>query len=162
MEDVETHARESGLNLSGRRSRVVIGSKWDTRPPCRISQLRQLSTPHKVQPRPAAWGVPQLLNLTRNNYICKMLSEKETSPLHISVVDDADGQHKSGVTPRSSSGWDGKLRVEKKLELTNPEALSDPEYSDEEQVLPGEEIEADEGMYCDLLIEYVLILHQIS
>lgn len=87
-----------------------------------------------------------------------MPPEKETSPLHISVADDADGHHKSGVTPRSSSGWDGKLRVEKKLELANPEALSDPEYSDEDQVLPGEEIEADEGMYCDPLVEHALIL----
>jgi protein phosphatase 1 regulatory subunit 7 len=59
-----------------------------------------------------------------------MPPEKETSPLHISVADDADGHHKSGVTPRSSSGWDGKLRVEKKPELANPEALSDPEYSE--------------------------------
>jgi protein phosphatase 1 regulatory subunit 7 len=77
-----------------------------------------------------------------------MPAEKEPSPPHISVVDpaDADGHSKSGVTPRSSSGWDGKLRVEKKLELANPEALSDPDYSDEEQVLAGEEIKADEGM----------------
>jgi protein phosphatase 1 regulatory subunit 7 len=37
--------------------------------------------------------------------------------------------------------------VEKKtLELANPEALSDPEYSDEENVAPGEVIEADEGL----------------
>lgn len=32
------------------------------------------------------------------------------------------------------------------MELLNPEAISDAEYSDEENVLPGEEIEADEGI----------------
>jgi protein phosphatase 1 regulatory subunit 7 len=70
---------------------------------------------------------------------------------HISVIDSEDAQ-KSGAPPRSSSGWDGKLRVDKKLELANPEALSDPEYSDEEQVLPGEEIAPDEGRYFATLL----------
>jgi protein phosphatase 1 regulatory subunit 7 len=78
-----------------------------------------------------------------------MPSEKEkTPPSHISINgDDAEGH--DGDTPktaRSISGWDGKLRVEKKLELANPEALSDPEHSDEENVLPGEMIDADEGL----------------
>lgn len=79
----------------------------------------------------------------------KMPSEKETTPPHISINgDDAEGHDagKGSPTPKSSSGWDGKLRVEKKLELANPEALSDPEYSDEDQVLPGEQIDADEGI----------------
>jgi protein phosphatase 1 regulatory subunit 7 len=78
-----------------------------------------------------------------------MQSEKgSTPPPHISISgDDTTGHEspKSGGTPRSSSGWDGKLRIEKKLELANPEALSDPEYSDEENVAPGEIIDADEG-----------------
>jgi protein phosphatase 1 regulatory subunit 7 len=75
-----------------------------------------------------------------------MPSEKETTPpLHISLGSDAEG-HDTPKTPRSSSGWDGKLRVEKKLELANPEALSDPEYSDDENVHPGETIDADEGI----------------
>jgi protein phosphatase 1 regulatory subunit 7 len=75
-----------------------------------------------------------------------MPAEKgNTPPSHISINgDDAEG-HEIPKTPRSSSGWDGKLRVEKKLELANPEALSDPEYSDEENVVPGEPIDADEG-----------------
>ncbi|MDI1490380.1 MAG: protein phosphatase regulatory subunit Sds22 [Ramalina farinacea] len=34
--------------------------------------------------------------------------------------------------PRDSKGWDGKLRVDKKAVLANPEALSDPDYSDED------------------------------
>jgi len=43
------------------------------------------------------------------------------------------------------SGWDGKLRVNRQATLVNPEALSDPEYSDEDAP-KVEEIEADEGM----------------
>jgi len=50
------------------------------------------------------------------------------------------------LPPKDSNGWDGKLRVEKKTILSNPEAISDPEYSDEENILPGEQIGADEGM----------------
>lgn len=79
-----------------------------------------------------------------------MPSEKDsTPPAHISINgDDAEG-HETPKTPRSSSGWDGKLRIEKKLELVNPEALSDPEHSDEENVVPGETIEADEDLLDD-------------
>jgi protein phosphatase 1 regulatory subunit 7 len=76
-----------------------------------------------------------------------MSSEKENSP----PINGANGDHtdsrgspKSSGT-RNSSGWDGKLRIEKNLVLANPEALSDPEYSDEENVAPGELIDADEG-----------------
>ena len=46
--------------------------------------------------------------------------------------------------PRDSKGWDGKLRVERRAVLTNPEAISDPEYSDEDAP-PVELIDADEG-----------------
>jgi protein phosphatase 1 regulatory subunit 7 len=75
-----------------------------------------------------------------------MPSERESTPPHISI-DSADVEgHDIPKTPKSPSGWDGKLRVGKKLELANPEALSDPEYSDDENVAPGETIEADEGM----------------
>jgi protein phosphatase 1 regulatory subunit 7 len=49
----------------------------------------------------------------------------------------------------SSSGWDGKLRMAPKTAvLTNPEALSDPEYSDPEAP-PAEQIEADEDLLDD-------------
>lgn len=48
---------------------------------------------------------------------------------------------------KDSNGWDGKLRVGgPRAEITNPEALEDPEYSDPEAP-PVEEIEADEGMF---------------
>ena len=52
-------------------------------------------------------------------------------------------------TPVSSKGWDGKFRVERQVTLSNPEALSDPEYSDPDDVLPGEQIAADEGTVMD-------------
>jgi hypothetical protein len=46
--------------------------------------------------------------------------------------------------PRDSHGWDGKLRVDRRAVLTNPEALSDPDYTDEDAP-PVYQIEADEG-----------------
>jgi protein phosphatase 1 regulatory subunit 7 len=65
-----------------------------------------------------------------------MPSERAQTPPHISINgDDVEG-HDTPKSARSSSGWDGKLRLEKKLELVNPEALSDPEYSDEESLTP--------------------------
>lgn len=45
---------------------------------------------------------------------------------------------------RDSKGWDGKLRVDRAV-ITNPEAVEDPGYSDEDAP-PVEQIEADEGM----------------
>lgn len=68
---------------------------------------------------------------------------------HIEVVQDesrserGDGEPSPGL--RDSKGWDGKLRIDRNASIQNPEALSDPEYSDEENVLPGQEISADEG-----------------
>lgn len=57
---------------------------------------------------------------------------------------DGDG-NANGHTPQSvKGGWDGKLRVNKQATLANPEALSDPEYSDEDAP-PVEQIDADEG-----------------
>jgi protein phosphatase 1 regulatory subunit 7 len=78
-----------------------------------------------------------------------MPSEREKTPPHISIESAEGEDHDTPKTPKSLSGWDGKLRIEKKLELANPEALSDPEYSDDENVAPGETIEADEGtLHC--------------
>ncbi|KAL2060031.1 hypothetical protein VTL71DRAFT_9853 [Oculimacula yallundae] len=79
-------------------------------------------------------------------------SKETTPPPHISLSDPPptdSADHDTPKTPRSSSGWDGKLRLEKQVELANPEAISDAEYSDEENVLPGEEIEADEDLLDD-------------
>ena len=55
-----------------------------------------------------------------------------------------NGTSSKASTPHSKSGWDGKLRVNKQATLANPEALSDPEYSDEDAP-PVDQIEADEG-----------------
>ncbi|KAL2023487.1 hypothetical protein VTK56DRAFT_2483 [Thermocarpiscus australiensis] len=68
---------------------------------------------------------------------------------HIELVDNnpsprPDGEPSPGL--RNSKGWDGKLRVPKNALLANPEALSDPEYSDEDNVIPGEEVAADEDL----------------
>ncbi|KAJ4290654.1 protein phosphatase regulatory subunit Sds22 [Collariella sp. IMI 366227] len=68
---------------------------------------------------------------------------------HIELVDDNPSpQHEGEPSPglRNSKGWDGKLRVSKNALLANPEALSDPEYSDEDNVVPGEEVAADENL----------------
>lgn len=58
---------------------------------------------------------------------------------------NGDQPESSHSPPRDSKGWDGKLRVDRSATLVNPEAISDPEYSDEENVHPGELIDADEG-----------------
>ncbi|KAK2048213.1 protein phosphatase 1 regulatory subunit SDS22 [Colletotrichum somersetense] len=64
------------------------------------------------------------------------LPEEEGSPR-------TDGQTSPGL--RNSKGWDGKLRVQRTAVLANPEVLSDPE-SDDENVIPGEELPADEDL----------------
>lgn len=52
-------------------------------------------------------------------------------------------------TLRDSKGWDGKLRhPSKQAVLSNPEALTDPDYSDEDAP-PVEQIDADEDLLDD-------------
>lgn len=61
-------------------------------------------------------------------------------------------------TLRNSEGWDGKLRIQNKSAvLANPEALSDPDYSDPDAP-PVEQIDADE----DLLDDYPLDTEDID
>lgn len=68
---------------------------------------------------------------------------------HIELVDNhmSDAMRDPEPSPglRDSKGWDGKARVDRTAVLSNPEALSDPEYSDDDNVVPGEELPADEG-----------------
>ncbi|KZF22054.1 protein phosphatase 1 regulatory subunit SDS22 [Xylona heveae TC161] len=60
-----------------------------------------------------------------------------------------DPEHQEHQQPRDSKGWDGKLRVApRRAVITNPEALSDPEYSDEDAP-PVEQIDADEDLLDD-------------
>ncbi|CAI7620409.1 unnamed protein product [Penicillium manginii] len=49
---------------------------------------------------------------------------------------------------KNKEGWDGKMRVEPKAVITNPEALEDSDYSDPEAP-PVEEIDADEDLLAD-------------
>lgn len=79
--------------------------------------------------------------------------DNHPQPRHIELVTDEaveakNGDGGSGSSPvlTNGKGWDGKLRVPGKVALANPEALSDPEYSDEENVVEGEQIQADEGV----------------
>jgi protein phosphatase 1 regulatory subunit 7 len=69
--------------------------------------------------------------------------EKENPP----PDDEPNGGEMPHQPPKDSKGWDGKLRVDRKPVTENPEAISDPEYSDDEHVLPVEEIRADEGIF---------------
>ncbi|KAK7962622.1 adenylate cyclase [Apiospora aurea] len=75
---------------------------------------------------------------------------RESPARHIELVED-DAHHGNGAPSpglTDSKGWDGKLRVDRTAQLQNPEAISDPEYSDDENVLPGESISADEANYA--------------
>lgn len=75
-----------------------------------------------------------------------------STPVDAPVADQvaASGSEEAGAKSNglhsNKSGWDGKLRLDrnKKAVLANPEALSDPEYSDEDAP-PVDQIEADEG-----------------
>ncbi len=73
---------------------------------------------------------------------------------HIEIPEAHSSPKPEGSTSpgmKNSKGWDGKLRVPKAALLANPEALSDPEYSDDENVAPGETISADEGeWFCHI------------
>nr|POE79394.1 protein phosphatase 1 regulatory subunit sds22 [Quercus suber] len=72
------------------------------------------------------------------------MSETPGDPNH-DGSEDHQGQLQKPNTPHSKSGWDGKLRIQKQATLANPEALSDPEYSDEDAP-PVDQIEADEDL----------------
>ncbi|ETI23939.1 hypothetical protein G647_05746 [Cladophialophora carrionii CBS 160.54] len=67
---------------------------------------------------------------------------------------DATKQNSSTAAPlTNSSGWDGKLRMPpRNAVLTNPEILSDPEYSDPDAP-PVDEIEADEDLLDDYPVD---------
>lgn len=80
--------------------------------------------------------------------------EAPSTPNHIELVENEEQVTKSNgpASPplTDSKGWDGKLRIDRTAMLQNPEAISDPEYSDDENVLGGEEISADEGKCCPI------------
>ncbi|KAJ5697302.1 Leucine rich repeats (2 copies) [Penicillium malachiteum] len=61
---------------------------------------------------------------------------------------------------KNKEGWDGKLRMEPKAVITNPEALEDSDYSDPEAP-PVEEIDADEDLLEgeDVNVEDIDLVH---
>ncbi|KAK0279408.1 protein phosphatase regulatory subunit Sds22 [Friedmanniomyces endolithicus] len=73
------------------------------------------------------------------------MSAKDTAP---HAEPEVNGGSSKSSTPQSKSGWDGKLRVNKQATLANPEALSDPDYSDDDAP-PVDQIEADEGTLAE-------------
>ena len=58
-----------------------------------------------------------------------------------------------GSTLRDSKGWDGKSRVDKKAIHVNTDALSDPDFSDEDAP-PVEQIDADEGITLPRIVSF--------
>ncbi|OTB04400.1 hypothetical protein M426DRAFT_320769 [Hypoxylon sp. CI-4A] len=80
-------------------------------------------------------------------------SADDSTTHHIEVVEDearserGDNQPSPGL--RDSKGWDGKLRIDRNAIIQNPEALTDPDYSDEDNIVPGQEIDADEDLLDD-------------
>lgn len=81
-----------------------------------------------------------------------MISDTETRqkndcvPSRISINGDDIEGHEKPSTPRSSSGWDGKSRIDKKSETVSPEPHSEDGVTDDEKIIEGETIAADEGM----------------
>lgn len=78
-------------------------------------------------------------------------NEQGDGHAHIEVPpghDDPGADQQASPGMKNSKGWDGKLRVPKTALLSNPEAISDSDYSDDDNVLVGEEIAADEGWFA--------------
>lgn len=110
--------------------------------------VRALKEPHSTSPADEThMGNLQVVTfLHRVNFALPTVSPnmselKDTS----NGTADTNGTSSKPSTPHSKSGWDGKLRVNKQATLANPEALSDPDYSDEDAP-PVDQIAADEGM----------------
>lgn len=76
-----------------------------------------------------------------------MSTDADSAPPAIDGQQQQQDAQTAETKMKSSSGWDGKLRVEKSAVLANPEALEDPDYSDEDAP-PPEQIDADEGTYA--------------
>lgn len=78
--------------------------------------------------------------------LCSALDNMASNDTNLDKLSSQPLSDTKTSTPLSKSGWDGKLRVEKKAVLSNPEALTDPEYSDEDAP-PVDQIQADEGVF---------------
>ncbi|KAI9805869.1 MAG: hypothetical protein M1825_000483 [Sarcosagium campestre] len=76
----------------------------------------------------------------------------------VDIADAESAVNGSSHSPRDSKGWDGKLRVDRRAVVTNPNAMSDAEDSDGDEAPPQEQIDADE----DLLDDYPLDTEDID
>lgn len=74
-----------------------------------------------------------------------MTEEKKTPINKISINGNDFPGHENSENPRNNTGWDGKALLEKNLNPSKPEALSDQEHSNKDMVVVGDVIEADEG-----------------
>jgi protein phosphatase 1 regulatory subunit 7 len=86
--------------------------------------------------------------IDRDDTMPAPVSKEGDGHAHIEIPEGHDSSKAEGEASPSltnSKGWDGKLRVPKTALMANPEALTDSDYSDEDNVLEGEEIAADEG-----------------
>ena len=63
---------------------------------------------------------------------------------HFDMKDEGPASEDQAAGSTNAEGWDGKLRVDRRAVLVNPEALSDPDYSDEDAP-PVQQLAADEG-----------------
>jgi protein phosphatase 1 regulatory subunit 7 len=79
---------------------------------------------------------------------------KPQTDVHIQIPSEEDHPIEESSGPLvSKSGWDGKLRMPKgNAVLANPEALSDPDYSDPDAP-PVDQIEADEDLLDDIPLD---------
>ncbi|MCJ1339288.1 hypothetical protein MMC09_004577 [Bachmanniomyces sp. S44760] len=76
------------------------------------------------------------------------------------MKDEGPASEDQAAGSTNAEGWDGKLRVDRRAVLVNPEALSDPDYSDEDAP-PVQQLAADEDLLdsCDLDSEDIDLVH---
>jgi hypothetical protein len=84
-------------------------------------------------------------------------------PRHIGIIVTSLFTRKTKLSTvmKDKSGWDGKLRVDRRAVVVNPEAVEDPDYSDEDAP-PPEVVEADEGTDDGILFLFPLITFSSS
>ncbi|KAI9677156.1 MAG: hypothetical protein M1829_002730 [Trizodia sp. TS-e1964] len=81
----------------------------------------------------------------------------DTQPLNEIRVNGSSAARPASGSLENAKGWDGKLRVDRKSVVVDRQAISDPEYSDDDAP-PTELIQADE----DLLEDYPLDSDEID
>lgn len=73
-----------------------------------------------------------------------MADQNSSAPPPVtSPADDAPPRESKPLT--DSKGWDGKLRIERKVEVQNSASLSDDENAESDDEVVPDQIAADEG-----------------